>query len=275
MRISCLPVSLFDDFAADKLSLGDWARKAAEMGYDGIDISIAMLKNHTPAYLERVKRMLAAERLPVVMATTYPDFTHPAGEQRERELDYLKRDVALCDELNIRYLRVLAGQAHPGISREEGVANAVKYLKLADEFTQKYGNRVMLLYENHAKPGAWAYVDFSYPLDIFLQVFDGIADTNIRLNFDIGNLVSLGEDPLAVFARVAHKVETIHVSDMAEAGRFAPVRIGTGAAPIEELLAELKKRAFGGWLCIEEASGNGFTGIGEAIAYVKDVLRRV
>lgn len=275
MKISCLPVSLFDDFSQNKITIREWARKAHEIGYDGIDISMVMLKNHTPAYLDEVKKMVAAEKLSIIMATTYPDFTHPSEIQRERELDFLKRDIAMCDELGIRYLRVLAGQAHPGVSRKEGITNAVRYLKLADTHNKKYGNSVMLLYENHAKPGAWAYVDFSYPLDIFYEVLDGISDTDIRLNFDIGNIVSLGDDPLSVFARVADKVETVHISDMAQSGRFAPVSIGRGVAPIEALLSELKERAFDGWLCIEEASGNGFAGISDALAFVKNALQRV
>ena len=61
---------------------------AKEIGYDGIDISIMFLKNRTPTYLAKLRQGLADVGLPVIMMTTYPDFTHPDAIQRERELLY-------------------------------------------------------------------------------------------------------------------------------------------------------------------------------------------
>ena len=93
------------------MDLVDWAGVAKEIGYDGIDISSMFLKNRTPTYLAKLRQGLADVGLPVIMMTTYPDFTHPDAIQRERELLYLQSDVALCSELGARYLRILAGQA--------------------------------------------------------------------------------------------------------------------------------------------------------------------
>ena len=84
MKMSCLPVSLFGDICSGKMELVDWAREAKDMGYDGIDISIMFLKNRTPTYLAALKRQLNEIRMPIIMMTTYPDFTHPDSVQRER-----------------------------------------------------------------------------------------------------------------------------------------------------------------------------------------------
>lgn len=92
MKFSCLPVSIFGDICSGKMSLVDWARAAREIGFDGIDISIMFLKNRTPTYLAELKRQLDEVGLPIIMMTTYPDFTHPSSEQRERELLYLQGD---------------------------------------------------------------------------------------------------------------------------------------------------------------------------------------
>lgn len=270
MKISCLPVSLFHDIRSGKMSLREWAESAKAIGYDGIDVSMLMLTAHTETYLQSIKKELDAVGLPVVMATAYPDFTHPDPKQRQREADYLARDIALCDELGIRYLRVLAGQAHDGVGLEEGVVLAAEHLRQADAAAKKYA--VRLLYENHAKPGAWNRVDFSYPLDIFFRVFDLLRDTDIRLNFDIGNIVAQGEDPLAVLERVIDRVETVHISDMSGYGRFDPVEIGTGASPIEAVVRRLKDHGFDGWLCVEEASGRGLEGVSNAWRYVNNLM---
>lgn len=270
MKISCLPVSLFGDIQSGKLSLKDWAANAKKIGYDGIDLSMLMLTGHTQTYIDEIHKNFQEIGLPLVMATTYPDFTNPDPKQRQREFDYLMRDIALCDQLGIQYLRVLAGQAHTGIHTEEGITLAVEYLRQADAAAQKYN--VTLLYENHAKPGAWSNVDFSYPIDIFLRIFNALQGTNIKLNFDIGNIVAQGKNPLLVLEQVIDRIETVHISDMSAYGKFDPVEIGTGVSPIREVLEELNSYGFNGWLCIEEASGHGLTGIANAWNYVNGLI---
>lgn len=52
---------------------------------------------------------------------THSDLTHPDGVQRRRELDYLRADIALASQLGARYVRVTDGQAHPGVSVEQGL----------------------------------------------------------------------------------------------------------------------------------------------------------
>ena len=45
------------------------------------------------------------------------------------------------------------------------------------------GLGVMPVYENHAKPGAWTYTDFSQPPDIFLEIVRRTADGGLGVNF--------------------------------------------------------------------------------------------
>jgi sugar phosphate isomerase/epimerase len=132
-----------------------------------------------------------------------------------------------------------------------------------------------LLYENHSKPSAWDYTDFSYPIDIFLGIYKELADTGIRINFDVGNVVSLGLDPLDILPLVIKQIETIHVSDMAEVGKFSPTVIGSGVVPLRQVFAALKRHGFDGWLCIEEASNQGLPGIERAVAFVRETWAAV
>lgn len=263
MKISCLPVSLFDDIVSGKMSLEEWANLRETCGLDGIDISTMFLREHNPVYLKGVKEMLARTGTKIVMATTYPDFTHPDALQREYELAHLSSDMAACGYLGIQYLRVLAGQAHPETKRAEGIAWAIEYLRRAAEIADRFG--VTLVYEDHAKPGAWEYVDFSYPPDIFLEIADGLRDTSVKINFDTGNVYAYGADTMPVVEKVADRIETLHIADMSAYGKFDPVLVGTGGAPIPEIFSFLKKRGFDGWLCIEEASFQGVDGIKRAV----------
>lgn len=269
MKISCLPVSIFSDICSGKMELVDWARAAKEIGYDGIDISIMFLKNRTPTYLAKLKKDLKEVGLPIVMMTTYPDFTHPDATQRERELLYLKGDVALCSELDIKYLRILAGQAHPESSEEACIEWVSEAFHEIDKCAKHFG--VGLVFENHGKPGAWDCVDFTYVPQHFLKICERIRDTDIRVNFDTGNVTAYGEDPRDILPPVLDLTETIHVTDMAQKGTFSPTVIGTGVTPNREIFHYLKKNGFDRWLCIEEASGRGLDGIRDAYHYVKNL----
>lgn len=272
MKLSCLPVSLFDDFAAGKLDIASWAEKAKTIGFDGFDISTMFIKNHTPTYLTATRQKIDAAGIPLVMVTSYPDFTHPNPAQREREHAYLRCDMASAAELGGKYLRVLAGQAHPELGRAEGIELAVHGLNKAAVRADKYG--IQLVYENHAKPGAWHYIDFSFPPDIFLEVFRGVKDSPIKVNFDCGNATAVAEDEgdeVKLLAAVMDKVETMHVCDMKQRGKFTPTLVGTGVTPLKELFAYAKAHDFDGWLCIEEAGGLGMDGVKKAHDYVREV----
>jgi sugar phosphate isomerase/epimerase len=267
MKVSCLPVSLFPALSGGQMSLADWCGAAKECGLDGIDISMSFLSSHAPAYLDGVKDALEKAGAQVVMATAYPDFTHPQKRQREREMAYFVRDIALCSELGIPYLRVLAGQAHPETAVRDGVRWAIENIRNASNVADRYG--VQLLYEDHSKPGAWKHADFSYPPDIFLEIADGIWDTSAGINFDTANIAAYGQDPLPILEKVLPKVETVHVSDIKEYGSFSPVAIGTGAVPLRAIFQYLKRNGFDKWLCIEEASFQGIRGIAEAARTVR------
>ncbi len=267
MKISCLPVSIFGPLSNGEMSIPEWANHAKRMGYDGIDISIMFIKNRTPVYLNWLKQEMKKADIPIVMMTTYPDFTHPDLLQRVREFDYLVHDIALCSELNIKYLRIIAGQAHPEMPIDFGIDLVIDSFREAVPHAERYG--VTLVYEDHAKPGAWDYMDFSFPPEIFMRIYEGIKDTPIRINFDTGNIVAYGQDPLPLLKEIYDKVETIHISDMKESGKFTPAVIGTGVVPNQEALKFLKSKGFEGWISIEEASGNGLAGIQDAISFVK------
>ena len=239
----------------------------AELGLDAIDLSIMCLRNHTPVYLKQVRNDIESAGMSLAMVTTYPDFTHPDSIQRERELEYLKHDIALSSEIGARYLRILAGQAHPSTPIEEGIEWVIENFRRVSSVGDKF--KVKLLFENHSKPGAWDYVDFSHPTEIFLTIVEGIKDTGIGVNFDTGNTLAYGDDPIPVLRKVMSRVETIHAADTATRGKLEPVVLGEGIVPFGEIFSLLKQNSFDGWICIEEASKTGEEGIRKAVEFVR------
>jgi sugar phosphate isomerase/epimerase len=267
MKLSCLPVSFFADIIAGRMSLAEWARIGAAAELDGIDLSILFAPDPSPAALEGLRREVEATGLSMVMVTTYPDFTHPNPAQRERELVQEQQAVAAAAALGAKFVRVTAGQAHPETGRVEGIRWAVEGLSRLIETTRHTG--VTLVYENHAKPGAWTYTDFCQPPDIFLEIVAGTAGVGLGINFDTGNAATYAADPCQLLEQVIDRVVTVHASDSATRGELRHVLLGTGITPYPALFKRLKQAGWDGWICMEEASYQGQAGVEAAARFIR------
>ncbi len=268
MKISCLSVSLFPAISNGDLTIREYAEFCKSIGLDAFDLGLILLKNHTPKYIDQIKRDIQQAGIPLAMVTTYPDFTHPDAFQREREFDFLVHDMALSSAVGAKFLRITAGQAHPETSIDDGIAWTVDYFRKAAPISEKYG--IKLVYEDHSKPGAWEYMDFSNPPHIFLEIAKQIKDTSIGINFDTANILVAGENTtIEVLDQVIDKVETIHVAETGTKGKMDPVPIGTGLVPHEEIFRYLKSKNFQGWLCLEEWGNQGKNGVKDAVEFVK------
>lgn len=267
MKISCLPVSLFPMLADGSLTLKEMGAKMKEIGYDAMDVSIFHLKDNLPNNVKKIKDDLAEIDFSIYMCCSYPDFTNPDAMQRRRELDYLRRDIAFCSELGIPTIRVLAGQGHD-IKREDGIKWAVENLVKAQKAAEYYG--VTLLFEDHGKPTAWENPDFTFIPENFLAIAKELRGTGVKINFDTGNPLSYGVDPLPMLKEVVNEVGAIHVLDMAEKGKVGPCLTGTGAVNFEEIFKYLKEVKWDGWLCIEEIGHMGWEGVEKSYKYVRE-----
>jgi sugar phosphate isomerase/epimerase len=126
-----------------------------------------------------------------------------------------------------------------------------------------------LVYENHGKPGAWAYTDFSQPPDIFLAIVRATPPVGLGINFDTANATAFSADPLGLLEECLDRVVSIHVADTAVRGELKPVLLGTGVTPLAEIFRRLVRAGWDGWMCIEEASFQGRAGLESAVRFVR------
>jgi len=249
------------------MSVGQWAQEAVDIGLDAIDLSILFLKNRDHDYLHRLRAEIWEAGASVCMVTTYPDFTHPRQEERRRQLAQLTSDIAAAAQLGAELVRVTAGQAHPETRIERGIEWAVEGLTRALEAGERH--HVKLVYENHARGTGWRHDDFSHPTEIFLAIVERTAGTSLGINWDTANTLAYGDDPLPVLKKVLPRVVSVHAADTSTRGQLTPVLLGTGLVPFRETFAILKKAGFTGWICIEEASFSGRSGIEAAAHFIR------
>ena len=266
MKLSCLPVSLYDDIFSGKSTVADWIQFGAKLGLDAVDFSIKFFPKRDAATLNHTIATLEKFSINPCMLACYSDFTHPDATQRQQELTNLKADIALAKTLGVKLVRVTAGQNHPGIERTAGIRWVTDGFRRALDEAESQG--ITLAYENHTKGAPWDYSDFSQPTEIFLEILYAFSDTPLAVCFDTANPLVLGEDVLALLEKVIERVVVLHIFDMREAGTFEAVRVGTGASPIPQVLSRMRQAGYDGWLSIEEASRSGQKGFEQAIAYV-------
>lgn len=266
MKLSCLPVSLYSDFAAGRRTLRDWFAFAAELGLDGADLSVAHITSREPAYLRQVRADAAAAGVEIVMLAAYTDWTHPDAVFRAAQTADLGRWVEVAAALGAPFIRVVAGQDRPGLGPEaydwvvEGLISSLSIGKTAG---------VQLLYENHVRGAVWTANDWTQPAERFLEVVRRTQDSDLKVLFDTANCLAIGDDPAQVLDAVINRVGAVHVSDIARLGTFEPTTIGTGVTPIPQLLHTLVAAGWDGWLSIEEGSRTGEQGFRTAVPYVR------
>ncbi|MBX2999695.1 MAG: TIM barrel protein [Caldilineaceae bacterium] len=266
MKFSSLPVSLYADITAGRRSLADWFRFAADLGLDGADMSVAHLPGRDPAALDQLRQQAHDAGVAIPVMVTYTDFTYPDAEERKRQSSSLRMFIEAAARMGVSHLRVTAGQAHPGVSREDGIHWAVEGLISCLDYADEM--RVTLLYENHTIGYGWTHYDFSQPAEIFLEIVRRTEGSGLRILFDTANPLARGEDPLMILDAVQHRLGVVHVNDIRQAGAFEPVVAGTGVSPIRAVFERLHAIGFDGWISIEEASRTGEEGFRQAIPYV-------
>jgi len=270
MKLSCIPVTYFDAISSGRMPVERWLDFAAELGLDGVECGPLLIQPLGPVSAARFRKLAEARGLEVSNYTGYSDFTHPDSEVRARELEHVRANIRLALELGAPSLRVLTGQQRPEVSRRDGVDWVVESIRRAADEAARAGLRLNL--ENHTKAFTWTHFDFAIRGEVFLEILDRLKDAPVGVQFDIANPLVAGEDPLALFERVRERIGYVHVNDVARPGVFEFVHAGTGVAPIRQVLAELRRQGYQGWVGIEEASRTGEEGFRKAVAFSRQAL---
>lgn len=270
MRLSCIPVSFFDAISHGRMTLGEWLDFAVELKLDGVECGPLLIQPAGPAKPAEFRRMADARGLAISNFTGYSDFTHPDPKVREREIAALLQSVRIARDLGSPSVRALTGQQRPGVDQEEGITWAVEGIRRAAEEADRVGVRVNV--ENHTRAFPWTSFDFAMAGEIFLRVMERLRDAPVGVQFDIANPLVAGEDTLTLFEKVRFRVGYVHVNDVRQLGTFEFVPVGTGLAPIREVLARLWKQGYDGWVGIEEASRTGKSGFRQAVQFTRLII---
>ncbi len=249
------------------MSIVQWMDFAAELGLDGVECAPPLIEPLGPVSPAEYRRLAEQRGLAVSNYTAYSDFANPDPEIRRRDLDAALGNIRIARELGAPTVRALTGQQWPGASQDEALEWVVEGIRRVAEEGERAGLRVNL--ENHTKASTWTNFDFAIRAEVFLRVLERLEGVPVGIQFDIANPLVAGDDTMELFEKVKSRVGYVHVNDVRRPGVFEFVPVGTGIAPIREVLARLRGQGYDGWVGIEEASRTGEDGFRQAVKYVR------
>lgn len=289
MRISVFPKGDLSALSESRtMTVFEWVRKAASLPADGLELYSGMFWQSDDDYLDAIGEALAAEGFEMPMLCTSPDFTNPDASVRAAEFDRQVEMMRFARHLGGpgASARVLSGQKHPEVSREQGVAWVVdayqRLLPIAREMD------VVLGMENHYKDGAWAHVEFAQKPDVFMEIVDAIDDrVHFGVQYDPSNAIVAGVDSADFLDQVVDRVVTMQASDrfLAPGASLDDLRqadgtigyssalqhgvIGRGMNDYPRIFRTLAAAGYDGWISIEDGV-NGMEEMHESVLFLRE-----
>jgi sugar phosphate isomerase/epimerase len=288
LRLSAFPKCYIEQIAGDRsMTVFEWIEMAKSLDADGLEMLDGFFTSLEPGYLDSVSDAIDAAGFVMPMLCCSPDFTHPDADFRKREIDREVNLISVARRLGGPGVvcRVLSGQRHPGVSREQGLEWAVRGIESVLPVAREC--KVILGLENHYKDSFWKYPEFAQKQDVFLELVNAIPDReHFGVQYDPSNAIVAGDDPIELLRRVADRVVSMHASDryLAEGATLDSLRqsdgtigyspnlrhgvTGKGLNDFDAIFGLLAEHNYRGWVSIEDGM-NGMDEMAESLAFLR------
>jgi sugar phosphate isomerase/epimerase len=288
LKLSAFPKCFIDRIAGERsMSVFEWIEMAKELDADGLEMLDGFFTSLEPGYLDSVAEAIHAAGFVMPMLCCSPDFTHPDADARKHAADREAELIRVARRLGGPGVvcRVLSGQRHPGVGREQGLEWAVRGIESVLPVARECD--VILGLENHYKDSFWKYPEFAQKQDLFLELVNSIPDRkNFGVQYDPSNAIVAGDDPIELLKLVADRVVSMHASDryLAEGASLDSLRqtdgtigyspdlrhgvTGKGLNDYDAIFRILAEHNYRGWVSIEDGM-NGMDEMAESLAFLR------
>jgi sugar phosphate isomerase/epimerase len=242
-------------------SFAEAVERIAAIGYRGVEV-MADVPHAWPAYLlpaqkQALRDALASHGLAVANVNAFmmhavndyrqkywhPSWIEPDPHYRRVRVDHTKRALTLAKEIGAPCITTEpGGPVGPGESWTAALKLFVEELKPVAEHAEKEG--VLLLVE--PEPGL--LIEKAAQFEEFMRHIDSPA---VALNFDIGHMYCVGEDPPVALRQLAKFVRHIHLEDIASTRVHHHLVPGEGAIDFGATLWAVQDIGYSGWVTIE------------------------
>ena len=241
----------------EPMTLEGFLEKAAELDFDGVELTSYYFKDTSPEFLRRIRARAFALGLDVASAAVGNNFCLPAGPARDKQIASVKTWVEHAEALGAPVMRVFAGGKQKGQSDEEAHKLLVDTVEECCAYAGEHG--VFLALENHG--GLTATGEGT------LKILRDVKSPWFGANLDTGNFHSA--DPYAEIAAVAPYAITTHAKvEVSAAGQKAEL------ADFPRIVKILREAGYRGYLNIEyEAKEDALTGVPRAAKAIREAMK--
>ncbi|MEV6113056.1 TIM barrel protein [Streptomyces sp. NPDC052109] len=173
------------------------------------------------------------------------------GAESDRFRANIDVAIAFARSLGCTTFNALYGNRVDGVDPAEQDTLALENLVLAARAVGRVGGTVLIEALNRPESPKCPIVSAPRAIEIVDKVNEATGLGNAKFLMDLYHLSMNGEDLPSVIERYAAKTGHVQIAD--NPGRGAP---GTGALPLEELLDQLKKAGYDGWVGLEYKPGD-------------------
>jgi sugar phosphate isomerase/epimerase len=270
MTPALFSVSYAGYWGQHRLSVEDFIRKAAALGYPAVELAgkrphLSILDYRTPESLASIRKLAQSAGVEIATIAGYTDFTagreSPEVPQQEIQLAYVRQLAQIAGELGARIVRVFSGYMTMPDRLAADWDRVVGSLREGAVIAAGYG--VVLGLQNHHDLGVTA--------DAFAELLTDVAHPNLKAMFDPWSIALTGGDLYQTGRMMApHMVQTT-LADYIKLERFAyrpalvnyerldppwarAVSLGDGFIDFAAFFAGLREGGFDGYVAYEMCS---------------------
>jgi sugar phosphate isomerase/epimerase len=175
-----------------RLTLADFVDECAKLGVEGTELTFYYFPDPiSDAYLQKLKQQCFLLGMDISGTAVRNDFALPPGEERQRQIEWVKKWVDYAEFLGAPVIRIFAGEEQEGLSPERVHSLIVSGIEECCDYAGNHG--VYLALENHGGPTLTIEGMMSFVRDVKSPWFG--------VNLDTGNFPS--QDPYSDLEQLA------------------------------------------------------------------------
>jgi L-ribulose-5-phosphate 3-epimerase len=247
--------------------------RAAEIGFDAVEILHRQMQDETPAYLRRLKRRAFVNGLGLCGFSTHQGFVSPDAEERRRNVEHTIRCIEMAYALGIPTVRVNTGRwgtsgsfdelmanrgiepPLPGHTEEEAFDWVIDSLAECLSVAERCG--VVLGLENH-----WG---LARTPEGVLRIIEALRSPWLGVTLDTGNFL---EDPYDKLDQLLPETVYVHAKTYYGGGLWYTLDLDYA-----RIGALLERHGYRGYVTLEfEGRDDPATAVPESLALLRSTL---